>query len=196
MSSVIDICNLALAGLGVEDQIVSLTQDSVNARMCNLFYEHTRDAELRAHPWNFAIKRAQLAETTAPKFGKAAAFQLPTDYIRLLHPDPAENFNTLDWQIETGANGNKVIVTDEETLLEIRYIHRVTDPNLFDPLFQECLVAAMRIQLCEKVTGGSNTKMQTQIERYKEAVRNAKKANAFENSSQEPPEQTWLTCRY
>ena len=195
MSSAVDICNLALAGLGVEDQIVSLTQDSTNARMCNLFYEHTRDDELRAHPWNFAIKRAQLAETTSPDFGKAAAYVLPADFLRLLPADPFSNSTAIDYQIE-GLGDTRVIVTDTESLIEIRYIAKVEDTNLFDPCFREALIGKLRIQLCEKITGGSNSKMQIQMERYKQSIRDAKKANAFDNPPQEAPESSWLTCRF
>lgn len=195
MSSAVDICNIALAGLGVADQIVSLTQDSTNARVCNLLFSHVRDTELRAHPWNFAIKRAQLAATTAPIFGRTSSFPLPSDFLRLLPKDPLDNLATLDWQIES-QDGALVIVTDEETLLEIRYIAQITDPNLFDSSFEEVIVAAMRIALCEKVTGGSNTKMQVQEARYKQAILSAKRANAFENVPQVPPDSSWLTCRY
>ena len=68
MASEVDIANRALQKLGAES-IVSLTQDSENARACNLCYEPIRDAELRAHPWNFAIKRASLAADS--KIGRA-----------------------------------------------------------------------------------------------------------------------------
>ena len=56
MASEVDICNRALSKLGAA-RITSLTEDSVNARACNAMYESVRDAELRAHPWNFAMKR-------------------------------------------------------------------------------------------------------------------------------------------
>lgn len=189
MASVVDICNLALQKLGAS-RIVSLTQDDSNARECNLIYEHARDAELRAHPWNFAIKRAQLAaSSTAPAFGYAAAYPLPSDCLRLLPPDPHENFASLDWQIE-----GRSILTNDTGVLEIRYIARITDPNLHDPLFNDLLACRIAEQLNEKLTQ-SNAKGQQIREDKRVAMREARRVNAFENTSQEAPEGSWLTVR-
>lgn len=189
MASEVDIANRALQKLGAE-RIVSLTQDSENARACNLSYPLIRDAELRNHPWNFAIKRAQLAaDATAPAFGPANSYTLPSDCLRLLPPDPSANFNTHDWQVE----GRKIL-TDDAAPLEIRYISRVTDTTQYDSLFIEALACALAQELCEQLTQ-SNSKAQIIRSDYMAAIRAARKQNAFENTSAEPPVDTWITCR-
>jgi hypothetical protein len=188
MASVVDICNIALQKLGAS-RIVSLTQDTENARECNLLYEQARDAELRAHPWNFAIKRAQLASSTAPVHGPTSAYPLPSDCLRLLPQDPCRAFDDLDWQIE-----GRSIVTDDTGALDIRYIYRVTDPNLFDALFVELMACRLAEGLNEKITQ-SNSKGQQIREDRRVALREARKVNAFENQSQEAPEGSWLTVR-
>jgi hypothetical protein len=44
-----------------------------------------RKAELRKRHWSFAIKRAALpALADAPTWGFGYAYQLPTDYLRLM----------------------------------------------------------------------------------------------------------------
>lgn len=189
MASEVDIANRALQKLGAE-RITSLTQDSENARECNVAYEAVRDAELRAHPWNFAIKRAQLAaDTTAPAFGFTNAFTLPSDCLRVLPPDPSYNLNSHDWQIE----GRKIL-TNDSAALEIRYIYRVTDTTQFDALFTEALACALAVELCEKLTQ-SNSKGQAMRADYTSTIRAARRQNAFENISADPPEDTWSTCR-
>ena len=60
MASVVGICNRALEKLG-GGYIAALTEASKEARALNRAYDYVRDAVLRAHPWNFAIKRASLA---------------------------------------------------------------------------------------------------------------------------------------
>ena len=66
MTTETTICNLALAHLG-DERIGSLTDDSEAARACNAVYVLARDGLTRAHPWNFAIQRANLAaEATSP----------------------------------------------------------------------------------------------------------------------------------
>ena len=51
MASIVDINNAALNQLGAST-ILSLTEDSKNARICNARYTQIRDAVFRSHPWN------------------------------------------------------------------------------------------------------------------------------------------------
>ena len=197
MADDVSICNLALQRLGTK-AISSLAEDSTAGRECNRVYTHARDSELRSHPWSFARARAQIAaDTTAPLFGFSNAFSLPADYIRWL---PARNVaNTsvtlggidanIDWQIE----GRK-IVTNDTSRLDIVYLKRVTDPNEFDALFTDLLVARIAMDVAEKVTQ-SNTKKTNAEGRYKVAKDEAKRANAFERPPQEAPEDTWVLAR-
>lgn len=189
MSSEVDICNRALQKLGAS-RITSLTENSVNARACNLCYEHVRDAELRAHSWNFAIKRSQLAlDATGPDFGPTNSYTLPADFLRLIAPDAEDNLNDLDWLIE----GQKIL-TEDGAPLNIRYIYRVTDPNVFDALFMESLACRMAVEMCEELTQ-SNTKGQAVREDYKNSIREARKLNSFEQRPAEQQVDTWLTDR-
>jgi hypothetical protein len=55
----LDISNRALVSLGAK-KIGSLDEGTDRAIACKLEAEHTRTAVLRAHPWNFARKRARL----------------------------------------------------------------------------------------------------------------------------------------
>ena len=189
MASKVEIANRALQIVGAK-RIVSLTEDSRNARAINAAFESVKRAELRKHPWSFAIKRVQLAaDATAPLFSRSNSFPLPSDFIRLLSPDPEVNFNDLDWVIE-----GRSIITNSSAPLDVRYIWDVTDPNLFDTLFREVMSAKLAEQLCEEITQ-SNTKIATAQAFYKDVVTEAKKTNAIEKVSEEPPEDTWITCR-
>lgn len=61
MASEVSICNRALQAIGTRSQIASLTEDSVEARNCNLIYADTRNEILQMADWNFARKTAYLA---------------------------------------------------------------------------------------------------------------------------------------
>jgi len=189
MASEVDICNRALQKLGAE-RITSLSEDSRNARACNAAYSTVRDALLRAHPWNFAIERAELAaDATEPAWGRANAFQLPSDFLRLLPNYPEDAVNSTDWQIE----GQK-IYTDDDAPIYIRYIKRTTDTATFDPLFVEALSAKMALELCEEITQ-SNTKKSDLKDDFKTMILEARRNNAFENIAAESPTDTWITGR-
>lgn len=189
MASAVEICNRALQKLGAK-RITSLTQDSSNARACNVAYESVLKSELRAHTWNFAIKRAEIAaDATSPTWGKAKSFQLPSDFLFLAHDYPEDNLNSKDWQIE----GRKIL-TDDAAPIYIRYIYLVTDPNEMDSLFIEAFATQLALQLCEEITQ-SNSKKDAIFTEYKDIIKTARKANAIEQISAEPPEDTWITVR-
>ena len=82
MASEVEICNEALTALG-ENPILSLTDNSKAARLCNLKYANKRDYLLRRYLWNFAVKRITLAPDVAtPEFEFSAQFTLPVDCIQ------------------------------------------------------------------------------------------------------------------
>ncbi len=86
-SSPVQICNAALLKLGAE-RINSLTENNKRARLCNERYDSLRKEVLRAHPWNFAIRRADIPKlTTKPEYEYAAEYQLPNDCLRVLETE-------------------------------------------------------------------------------------------------------------
>ncbi len=189
MASDVGICNRALQKLGAR-RITSLGQDHVNARACNIAFEPVRDALLREHPWNFAIKLASLAVAgTDPIFGRNRSFQLPTDYLRLLSKFPEDNDNTHDWQIQ-----GKKIHTDDSAPLEVRYIAQITDPNEMDALFREALATDLALEMCEELTQ-SNTKKAALVVQRKVVIGRAKKTNAIENVAAVPFKDEWESVR-
>ncbi len=96
MSSVVDICNSALNMLGANN-IISLTEDSKNARLMNQRYESVRDSIFRSHAWNCLIKRVELAaDTTAPTHEYAKQYTLPADCIRVLKVGGHHNGSSSD----------------------------------------------------------------------------------------------------
>lgn len=189
MASKVEIANRALQLLGAK-RIVSLTEDSRNARAINAAFEPCKLALLRKHAWGCAIKRTQLAaSSTAPLFGKSNSFPLPSDWVRSLPLDPDYNSNQDDRVIE-GRN----ILTDESAPLDLRYVYDVTDANEMDALFREVLAAALAEAVCEEITQ-SNSKIATAIAAHTAAMAEARKANAFEKPAEKPPEDEWVTKR-
>lgn len=189
MASVVHICNRALQRLGA-DSITSSSDDSREARACNLAYTSVRDSLLRSHPWSFAIKRASLAaSSTSPVSGYDYKYQLPSDCLRLLPTDSYEQTTMYDWKVEDG-----YIVTNDSAPIEIRYISRVDDPNKFDSLFAEALGARMAMEMCEQITQ-SNTKWEIAEASYKAIMLEARRANAFELPPVPLPTGTWITDR-
>lgn len=140
-----DICNNAIGRIGAQRIMDIDDQDSKSARICKNAYEINLRELLRLAQWNFAKDRVQLAEiSTAPAFGWAKQYQLPTDFIRLIQ------FNDIDaWQDDPSdffeIEGRKLL-TDEETA-RIEYIKFVDDPNQYDALFTKALVVLLASEI-------------------------------------------------
>lgn len=124
MTSETAICNMALLQLGGE-RITSLDDSSREAKLCQTFYETTRDAVLESGAWTFATDRAILVpDATPPSWGYANRFLLPSEclLVREVHDtsqDPAPTID--DWEVENG-----YLLIDVATVW-IRYTLRVTD---------------------------------------------------------------------
>ncbi len=188
-TSDVSVCNLALQKLGAA-RIVSLTENSRNAKSVNACYESQRDNELRKYLWKFARKRAVLAASSvAPAFMYAQAFPVPSDFLRLIKPARVG----LDWHVEQH-DGGLAILTNDGAPLEVRYLAIVTNPVLFDPCFVEMLACKIAWHVCEDLTQ-SNTKKAALLEEYGLHRAEARKTNAFELAKNPEPVDEWLTAR-
>lgn len=174
MASDVDICNIALNALGASN-IISLTEDSKAARLCNQRYTFVRDSVFRNHPWNCLIQRTSLAQDAdAPAFQFAFSYTLPADpfCLRVLDVEN-EELGSIVYVIE----GRKLLT--DESAINLRYVGLVTDPNQYDSLLIETLAAALASELAYPIAN-SNT-LQTQLyQLYLEKLRAARYVDATE----------------
>ena len=176
MASVVDICNGALNQLGAST-ILSLTEDSKNARLCNARYTQVRDSLFRSHPWNCLQKRIQLAaDTTAPAWGFTSAYTLPADCFRLLR--------ILDYDSNHKVEGRKILTNNSS--MKILYVARIEDPNEYDELLRETISAALAADIAYAVTS-SNPVSLNMYNLYQTKLKDARFVDATEgqNTSQE-----------
>jgi hypothetical protein len=176
MATEVSICSNALRRLG-DDPITSLTDDTERARLCNAFYQDSRDLVLRSHPWNFAITRASLAQLSdTPAYGYNYMYALPTDpyCLRVLEMEYADYI----FKIENDATNGRVLVTDESAA-KILYIARITNPTLFDSMFVETLTSKLAADLAYPITG--SVQLQGQMEKmYRDKLSEARSVDGME----------------
>tara|TARA_R100001510_G_C7620726_1_gene181689 strand:+ start:418 stop:999 length:582 start_codon:yes stop_codon:yes gene_type:complete len=177
MASVVDICNGALNQLGAST-ILTLTEDSKNARLLNARYTQVRDSLFRNHPWNCLQKRVELAVSAAtPAWGFSSQFTLPTDCLRLLR--------ILDYDSDHKVEGRKIL-TDASSM-KILYVARITDPNEYDELLRETLSAALAADIAYAITS-SNPVAVNMYNLYKEKLKEARFVDATEGQNIEQEE--------
>ena len=175
MASRVAISNLALTVLGA-DRITSLDDNSENARRLTAVFDYCREDVLRAHPWNFAIIRAQLARlASTPAFGYDYEFQLPADCLRVIEVNDGTSLIT-DYKIE----GRKVLC-DNDTLYT-KYIGDVIDPNQYTSQFISVLSSRLAAELAYAITNNKSTQ-ELMMTIYLQRLQQAKEADAQESSS-------------
>jgi hypothetical protein len=175
MASIVDICNGALNQLGATT-ILSLTEDSKNARLCNSRYTQVRDALFRSHPWNCLQKRIELAaDSVAPAWGFSYQYTLPADCLRLLV--------ILDYDSNYKVEGRKIL--SNTSSMKILYVARVTDPNEYDELLRETLSAALGADIAYGVTS-SNPVTQNMYTLFQNKLRDARFVDSTEGQNVSP----------
>jgi hypothetical protein len=198
-ASEVAICNAALVKLGA-DTIIALNENNTRARVMNLRYGPVRDAELHRRRWKFSIKRVSLpALLAAPQSDYDRKFQLPGDYLRLVEGgDIATAADLTDYRGSPGSAlfsiEGQELLTNLGAPLNIRYIARITDTGLFNASFSEALSSRLAWECCEKITQ-SDSKRELAWRDYKEALREALRANAIETPPNSIADDSWLISR-
>lgn len=190
----VSVANLALSKLGEDDQIRDPDDTGKPASSIRAVWDLMRRVVLRAHPWNFAMRRAELVPRTGaslvsdPVIGWEYAFPLPSDFLRLvelLEPRLAKD----TYQVE----GHEILAN---TLgpLRIRYVRDVPDMSRWDALAIEAFASRLAFQIADRITGDEARK-RTAWSNYKDALKDAKGVDAKENPPVEGVESAWVEAR-
>jgi len=180
----VDVANIGLVQLGAET-ISALDEDSPQAKKINAIFEYILKEVLRAHPWNFAIARASLAQlTTSPEFDYTYAFQLPSDCLKVIRLE--DTFD--DFKIE-----GDTLVTDASSV-NLKYIKYVADPNEWDSGF----ITAFATRIAAEITFGLTGSLSLQAAKFDEYARKlgeARSLDAQEGKASVRNISSWLSDR-
>lgn len=190
MASVVGICNSALIKLGAST-VMSLTDGSKNANLCNAQYARLRDELLRSHNWNFASTRRTLAQLSdIPAFGFDHAYQLPSDWLRTVsvHDNEAGD-RAVRYKIE----GRRLLCSAPRVYL--RYVRQVTDPNEMDVAFRETLAWKIAADLAIPVVQSTTTREQM-TDGFDASLARARAVDAIEDFPEPWPGSDWVMERH
>ena len=186
MTTEVSICNQAISWLGGK-RIISLDDETTEARLCKANYAHLRDVVLELKAWTFAVKRVKFAKLAEPPiYGFSAAFAIPTEILTVLQvsrfnapgeggiasttsPGPSRESTRngeeqrIIWQRE-----GDTIVCDEGAIVG-RCIQRVIDPSKFSPGFVQTLAARLAREIALPLTR-SNTLEDKMVKKYDDAL--------------------------
>jgi hypothetical protein len=167
MASVVQICNMALSHIGSEARVSSISppDGSVEAGHCADFYDMARTELLEPGNWNFALKRALLAQTTNLSTAWAYAYVKPSDCqraLRVLRPNVTVTVFTQD---TVGAHTDDrdsaafdiegdVIFSNEPDAVLV-YVRDVVDTNRFPASFTSALSYLLSAYLAGPIIKGN-----------------------------------------
>ena len=189
----VSICATALLELGSRP-INSFNEDTEGARLCANLYDNVRDEQLRQHPWNFAKKRMALTPLIEkPAFDFAYAFQLPTDFIRLIEVNGFRELNGVGFPPGYVVERGKILCDVDK--INLRYIFRNDQPNEWDAAFIRVMVLAMKKSLAYAITRDQAAVANANQE-WALALRTAKLTNGMEIPPQQIDGNTFIEARF
>jgi hypothetical protein len=198
--SKVAIANQALTKLGVS-LIESFTEDSKAARTMAAIYDRIRDAELSRRWWNFAKARKRMPEAIndEPTGPFRYSYALPADWLTTIYVGnlplsmtltDLQTYDPGDWSHE-GA----YILTNTAPPADLFYVRRITDPTRYHALFVEALACRLAMEAADALTN-SLTRWEKCAAEYKDAIKEARRANAIQNPPQSLQDGSWLGSRH
>lgn len=202
---------MALTRIG-HMMISNMSEGTKSAQHCTLHYPICRDAVLRAHPWNFAIRRATLGlSAVAPNHEYTYQHVLPDDCLKVIRTDfeangysgaavygfPGQMGYSSDltpYRIESAAGIGKVLLCDNDTV-KIEYIAKITDVAMFDDLFVDVLAQRLAAEIAVAFTD-TQTMAKAMWDIYSEKLREARTIDAQEGTPRDVVDLSpWIAAR-
>ncbi len=167
--------------------IASLDNNTIEAESCSLIYRHALQVLLAQYDWSFSImeKRYEVQEPdTNPDLSVkdyTYEYDLPADFLRLVRV-----YNGLYYRLVSEYNKKPPYLISGGKIYSylngiiIKYVYDIQDPNLFTPLFTECLITDIAIRLC-KTLNDSVTMLQSLQQEYAYSLSKAKSVDCSQN---------------
>lgn len=196
MTTEVSICNLAVAHLGQQPKITSISPPDgyAHSAKCAVFYPMARDTALQRRVWSWAVRRAVLTGTTVEVVSSQYpyAFLLPADFLDVvtLLPEGAidEDAENLPFLIE----GDVLLTIIDAPIF--RYTRRITDTTKFSPMFVSCVAWL----LASYLAGSINEDLQIKdwaLKMFEAELNAASSANSRSNQRKQDHSAVWSTDR-
>lgn len=187
MTTPVTICSNALLMLG-DNPIADFEEDNDRARLAANLWPMARDAMLRRHPWNCAIKRVILSPLVdAPAFDFGYQFQLPGDWLRTLSIGR-------EGERPRYRQEGRVILMDENAC-RLRYVFRNENTATWDAVLIECMTSVMRRIFAYPISQSAS--LEQAIAGYvREALREARAVDGMEDEPEAMDESPLLEARF
>lgn len=201
MTSIVDICNLALSRLGDDATVASIDppEGSAQAEHCARFYPVALDSLLELHPWKFCTRRATLASLDVDLFGWSYAYAEPAGAVRILKvldADTKDDAHSEPFETSSGSDGALLIRTDLETATAL-YTVRVTDTTKFPPLVVDALGWLLASHLAGPIIKGNEGRTESKrcLQMFGGVIRQATMSDSGQRHTDPDHSPEWIAGR-
>jgi len=181
------VINAALRLIGASQTNMQASTSSPISTMASSVFTDVLRTVLATHPWTFAMRYVELAKlSTAPLFGYACAYQIPTDCVRFFDARTIPCSGSAETpcidtpEVEYERVGS-AIYTDAMPCYA-RYASADCEALAHEP-FIEALTARLAIEIAPSVSSGGVSPEKLE-QRYIYALEEAK---CFDRDTQHPP---------
>lgn len=194
--SSVGIANMALSHVGARAKIQTLTENSAEAKQCNIWYDFSRTQALEAYDWAFARKRLTLAlDGDAAPDEWSFRYQYPADCVafrRIWNPNGPDD-DAIPFAVETNSNQARTILTNLDSAVGV-YTFDLSSTVMFTPFFVEALSHLLAHHIAFSLTGKLDIKNQ-EMQIFNAMIRQAGAANANEAVDPPPRDAEWVRGR-
>lgn len=191
-----EIINLALANLG-QDIVTAADQNTATARTANLMYDFVRRNLLRAHDWTFALRTAELAQstTTSPFENLPYVYTQPANalFIKKVIYAGVPHKVTLLHKFFVNDNNEKLMACPFEAS-GVLYVKDEENTSLFDPSFVACFALLLAAELAIPLAGDTNL-AQLMLAKYQSKLDEARISNKVEQLEKPEASSVFLEAR-
>ncbi|MCD7984134.1 MAG: hypothetical protein LUG19_07765 [Desulfovibrio sp.] len=193
----IRIWNMALGYVGTRT-VAAEDERCEEAVQCALYWDAARRQALRDSPYNFAQRRAWLAETALPEVYAAEwthAYALPDGWLKVHHlvtPGAARE-RRAPFLLAATDQGAELLLTDAAPALAA-YTADVPDTSRFDDLFAGMLARKLAAMIAVPLLKNNAGKVNELAQLYSASLPDARQANAGERKER-PVVDSWLAAR-
>lgn len=200
MTSKTEICNLAIANIGVGKNIANLdTEKSAEANVCRLYYATARDQTLRDFDWPFATSFVNLGLVEeCPSTEWRYSYRYPSDCLMLrrvfskIRTDNRQS--VIPYKIVRDSAG-LLIYCDMENA-EIEYTIKTDDPTFYSPDYIMALSFRMAAYIAPNIAAGDAMQLtERALKRYYETLSEAQSNAANEQKDDPSPESEFIRTR-
>lgn len=178
----VDVCNAALAKLGEDTTLTTLTASTTSKNERTLYHQHllTIKKVMRELNWPDLLETAQIPATESDIVGFTSYYDIPSDCMRISRVTDTDDDPIDEWVHKK----NRIYAKYEDGDILLEYVAYDEDPDHWEPALLDCIITALARDVCRVIVADNGEMRKLLNEEYNEAIEKARGLNLMEAGTQ------------